>query len=59
MFLISNVMPPTLQLQQKTHLHRVHSLTSQMSTENSIFISQSTLSHIVSTEYNFQINPNR
>ena len=52
-------MPPNLKPSSKPDLIRDDSLTSQLSTENSQYKPQLTSLYIVSTPYNFQLNPNR
>ena len=52
-------MPPTFKLSQKPNSHPDGSLSSQLSTGEFQFKAQLTSLYIVSTPYNFQLNPNR
>ena len=58
-FLISNVVAPTVKPSSEPDLHRDDALEPQMSTEKIQFKSQSTSLYIVSTPYQFQLNQNR
>ena len=57
-FFNSNIMPPTLKLLSKPHLHSYVSLTTQLSTEKFQFKPQLTSLYKLSTPYKFPLNPN-
>ena len=57
-FLPSNIRPPFLKPSAGSYLHRDASLTSELSTEKFQFESQLTSPYMVSTPYEFKLNPN-
>ena len=58
-FFTSNDMAPTLEPPSKTGLYRDNCLISQLSFDKLQFKSHITTLYMVSTPYNFHLNPNR